>query len=207
MRRVTIAVMGNGKTTRANVEALISDVVDSVDEAMIAIVYNEKKSDGVEWAYQYAIDKELPILDYSRNNYEELLVENTIEELRFFALWDDDDSECQTAAAIAQQNNIPVYDLTNGLVSVPLSQEPIASPPRVVMPISETQVSEEPLVIKKVSRRIEEILENKEEPDDDDEDDEDGEYDLEETLVILVSEMGKIFARSFAQEFKRIIKE
>lgn len=203
MRRVTIAVMGNGKTTRANVEALISDVVDSVDEAMIAIVYNEKKSDGVEWAYQYAIDKELPILDYSRNNYEELLVENTREELRFFALWDDDDSECQTAAAIAQQNNIPVYDLTNGLMSVPLSQEPIASPPRVVMPVSETQVSEEPVVTKKVLKPIEDAL-----VDDEEElDDEDSEYDLEETLVVLVSEMGKIFARSFAKEFKRIIKE
>lgn len=203
MRRVTIAVMGNGKTTRANVEALISDVVDSVDEAIIAIVYDEKKSDGVEWAYQYAIDKELPILDYSRNNYEELLVENTREELRFFALWDDDDSECQTAAAIAQQNNIPVYDLTNGLMSVPLSQEPIASPPRVVMPVSETQVSEEPVVAKKVLKPIEDALvDDEEEPDD-----ENSEYDLEETLVVLVSEMGKIFARSFAKEFKRIIKE
>jgi len=203
MRRVTIAVMGNGKTTRANVEALIGDVVDSVDEAVIAIVYNEKKSDGAEWAYQYAIDKELPILDYSRNNYEELLVDNTKEELRFFALWDDDDSECQTAAAIAQQNNIPVYDLTNGLMSVPLSQEPIASPPRVVMPVSETQVSEEPVAVKKVLKPIEDAL-----VDDEEElDDEDSEYDLEETLVVLVSEMGKIFARSFAKEFKRIIKE
>jgi hypothetical protein len=195
--------MGNGKTTRANVEALIGDVVDSVDEAVIAIVYNEKKSDGAEWAYQYAIDKELPILDYSRNNYEELLVDNTKEELRFFALWDDDDSECQTAAAIAQQNNIPVYDLTNGLMSVPLSQEPIASPPRVVMPVSETQVSEEPVAVKKVLKPIEDAL-----VDDEEElDDEDSEYDLEETLVVLVSEMGKIFARSFAKEFKRIIKE
>lgn len=206
MRRVTIAVMGNGKTTRANVEALISDVVDSVDEAIIAIVYDEKKSDGVEWAYQYAIDKELPILDYSRNNYDELLVENAVEELRFFALWDDDDSECQTAAAIAQQNNIPVYDLTNGLMSVPLSQEPIASPPRVIMPVSETQVSEEPAPAKKILKPIEEALDDEEEPDDD-EDVYDSEYDLEENIVVLMSEMGKIFARSFAKEFKRIIKE
>ena len=203
MRRVTIAVMGNGKTTRANVEALISDVVDSVDEATISIVYNEKKSDGVEWTYQYAIDKELPILDYSRNNYEELLVDTAREELRFFALWDDDDSECQAAAAIAQQHNIPVYDLTKGLMLIPLSQGTIASPPRVVMPVVETQVTEEPTVAEKAVKTIKESLT------DDEEDEEvyDSEYDLEENLVVLMSEMGKIFARSFAKEFKRIIKE
>lgn len=207
MRRVTIAVMGNGKTTRANVEALISDIVDSADETIVAIVYDETKSDGVTWAYQYAIDKELPILDYSRNNYDELLAENAREELRFFALWDDDDSECQTAASIAQQNNIPVYDLTNGLMLVPLSQEPIANPPRVVMPVVETQVTEEPIPVKDVLKVIEDSLSEEEEDEDDEDDDEDSEYDLEETLVVLVSEMGKIFARSFAKEFKRIIKE
>ena len=206
MRRVTIAVMGNGKTTRANVEALISDVVDSVDEAIIAIVYNEKKSDGVEWTYQYAIDKELPVLDYSRNNYDELLAENAKEELRFFALWDDDDSECQTAAAIAQQNNIPVYDLTNGLMLVPLSQDPISAPTRVVMPVVETQVTEEPVPTKKVLKPIEEALDDDEE-EPDDEEEYDSEYDLEKNIVVLVSEMGKIFARSFAKEFKRIIEE
>ena len=207
MRRVTIAVMGNGKTTRANVEALISDVVDSVDEAIIAIVYNEKKSDGVEWTYQYAIDKELPVLDYSRNNYDELLAENAKEELRFFALWDDDDSECQTAAAVAQQNNIPVYDLTNGLMLVPLSQDPISTPTRVVMPVVETQVTEEVAPTKKVLKPIEEALEDDEEELDEDEEDYDSEYDLEKNIVVLMSEMGKIFARSFAKEFKRIIEE
>jgi hypothetical protein len=200
--------MGNGKTTRANVEALIGDVVDSVDEAVIAIVYNEKKSDGVEWSYQYAIDKELPILDYSRNNYEELLVDNTREELRFFALWDDDDSECQTVAAIAQQNNIPVYDLTDGLMLVPLSQGPIASPPRVVMPVVETQITEETAPAVKVIKPIEDALDDgEEEPDDEDAEDYDSEYDLEKNLVVLVSEMGRIFARSFAKEFKRIIED
>jgi len=197
--------MGNGKTTRANVEALISDVVDSVDEAIIAIVYDEKKSDGVEWAYQYAIDKELPILDYSRNNYEELLVENTREELRFFALWDDDDSECQTAASIAQQNNVPVYDLTNGLMLIPLSQNVIASPPRVVMPVVETQVDKEPEPVEEVIESIDSALSD--DVDYDDDEVYDSEYDLEENLVVLVSELGKIFARSFAKEFKRIIKE
>jgi len=205
MRQVTIAVMGNGKTTRANVEALIGDVVDSVDEAIIAIVYDEKKSDGVEWAYQYAIDKELPVLDYSRNNYAEMFAENSLDELRFFALWDDDDSECQTAASMAQQNNIPVYDLTNGLMLVSLSKETIVSPPRVVMPVVETQMTEEPAPVKEVLKPIEEALvDDEEEPDDEIYD---SEYDLEENLVVLISEMGKIFARSFAKEFKRIIKE
>jgi len=208
MRRVTIAVMGNGKTTRANVEALIGDIVDSVDEAAIAAVYDKEKSDGVTWAQQYALDKELPFLDYSGNNYEELLVSNTVEEIRFFVLWDDDDSECQSAAAIAQKNNIPMYDLTNGLVLIPLSQTPIASPTRVVMPVVESQTTEHVEAIKElVDSMAETLSEDKDDDDDEGNPDYDSEYDLEETLTILVSEMGRIFARSFAKEFKRIIKE
>jgi hypothetical protein len=89
---------------------------------------------------------------------------------------------------------------------VPLSQDPIAEPTRVVMPVVETQVTEEPVPTKKVLKPIEETLDDDEE-EPDDEDEYDSEYDLEKNIVVLMSEMGKIFARSFAKEFKRIIEE
>ena len=52
MRRVTIAVIGNGKTTRANLEALLADFADSVDEVKIETVYGTAPSDGLSWTQQ-----------------------------------------------------------------------------------------------------------------------------------------------------------
>lgn len=199
MRRVTIAVIGNAKTTRANLEALISDVVDSVDEAIIATVYDKDPSEGIVWAEQYAQDKGLPVLKYPENNYEGLLAETSREDLKFFMLWDDEDPACQLAASVAQEARILAYDLTDGLMLIPLASEPITRPHRPQIPEAETTVSTPELKVFEEAKV--------EEPESEEESDYDSEYDLEETLTVLVSELGKIFARSFADEFKRIIKE
>jgi hypothetical protein len=201
MRRVTIAVIGNAKTTRANVEALISDVVDSVDEAIIATVYDQSQSDGILWAEQWAADKGIPVLQYSDNNYDALFAENTPEDIKFFMLWSDEDSECQLAASKAQEARILAYDLTDGLMLIPLNSEPILKPEITAMPEVEAVVTKLEAPTIELTTEVEDIEEL------DDEEDYDSEYDLEENLVVLVSEMGKIFARSFAKEFKRIIKE
>jgi hypothetical protein len=202
MRRVTIAVIGNANTTRANVEALISDVVDSVDEAIIATVYDQTPSDGILWAEQWAADKGIPVLQYSNNNYDELFAENTRDEIKFFMLWGDEDPECQLAASKAQEARILAYDLTDGLILISLNSEPISRPVDSNMPIVETKVNENLFPNKEKLIDIEEPL-----SEDEDEDEYDSEYDLEENLVVLVSELGKIFARSFTKEFKRIIEE
>jgi hypothetical protein len=204
MRRVTIAVIGNAKTTRANVEALISDVVDSVDEAIIATVYDQTPSDGIIWAEQWAADKGIPVLQYPNNDYDTLIVENSREDLKFFILWSDEDPECQLAASRAQEARVMAYDLTDGLILIPLNIEPISRPVVTKLPESEVLVEEPetPAVEVKLTVSEEELEEDIE-----DNVDYESEYDLEENLVVLVSEMGKIFARSFAAEFKRIIKE
>jgi hypothetical protein len=205
MRRVTIAVIGNAKTTRANVEALISDVVDSVDEATIVAVYDQTPSDGIIWAEQWAEDKGISVIKYPENNYDGLLKDNNSEDIKFFMLWGDEDPECQLAASKAQEARILAYDLTDGLILIPLNSEPISRPVESMMPIIETKVTEELFPNQEKLNSIEDSLGDDDEVDEDE--DEDGEYDLEETLVVLVSEIGKIFARSFAAEFKRIIKE
>jgi len=200
MRRVTIAVIGNAKTTRANVEALISDVVDSVDEAIIATVYDQAPSEGIIWAEQWAADNDIPVLQYSDNNYDALFAENASENIKFFMLWSDEDTECQLAASKAQEQRILAYDLTDGLILIPLNSEPIVRPVAAVIPEAETvPPTAAPTV--EIHTEVEDLEEVEETID------YDSEYDLEENLVVLVSEMGKIFARSFAKEFKRIIKE
>ena len=197
MRRVTIAVIGNAKTTRANVEALISDVVDSVDEANIALVFDQEQSDGQKWAHQWANEKQVPVLLYGNNDYASLLAENPREDLKFFILWDDEDQACQLAASVAQEASILAYDLTDGLILIPIGSEPILRPEKPKIPEAETVVTK-PEEIKVEITTTEELEPNA---------DYDSEYDLEETLTVLVSELGKIFARSFAAEFKKIIKE
>ena len=196
MRRVTIAVIGNAKTTRANVEALISDIVDSVDEAVIALVYDENQSEGQTWVQQYAQAKSIQLLEYPSNNYDGLLSENNPEDLKFFILWDDEDPDCQLAASRAQEARILAYDLTDGLMLIQLASSPILRPQKPKIPEVEAVITEKPQT-KVESVPVDETEINE---------DYDSEYDLEETLTVLVSELGKIFARSFATEFKKIIK-
>jgi hypothetical protein len=201
MRRVTIAVIGNAKTTRANVEALIGDVVDSVDEATIATVYDQAQSDGQVWVEQYAQDKELPVLQYAHNAYNELIVENKVEDIKFFMLWDDEDPACQLAASIAQEHKILAYNLTDGLIMIPLNSEPISKPVQTEIPVAEEVVDEVPIVeVILVPEELEEAYE--------DEESEEGlEYDLGELMTLAIEQAGKVFARSFAEEFIKLLKK
>jgi len=200
MRRVTIAVIGNAKTTRANVEALIGDVVDSVDEAIIATVYDQAQSDGQVWAEQYAQDKQIPVFQYKDNLYEELLAKTPANDIKFFMLWDDEDPACQTAASVAQENKILAYDLTDGLIMIPLNSEPISRPVQAEIPKSEEVIPEVPV--------IEVVLESTEEEDEEEYgEDYESEYDLGELITLAIEQAGKIFARSFAEEFMNMLKK
>jgi hypothetical protein len=199
MRRVTIAVIGNAKTTRANVEALIGDVVDSVDEARIVTVYKDTQSEGLIWATQYAQDKEIFSGAYTDNEYDSLFAEHSVEELKFFMLWDDEDPECQLAASVAQEHRIMAYDLTDGLILIPLNSAPISRPIQAPIPKAEEVIVETPV--------IEVLIEALEEEEDEEDDFFEPTYNMEEAMTMLMTEMGKIFAQSFTAEFKRLIKE
>lgn len=205
MRRVTIAVIGNAKTTRANVDALISDVVDSVDAAEIVTVYESDQSDGQTWSQQFAEEKGIPFKSYPNNDYDSLFSESNLDELRLFLLWDDEDPACQLAASMAQEYRVPAYDLTDGLMLIPLSNAPIPKPQKAEMPKAEEE-KVEPVQ----PESVEEIVSAPpaEEPEDALEEDElEDEYDLGELMTLAIEEAGKIFARSFAAEFMRLLKK
>lgn len=172
MRRVTIVVIGNGKSNRSNVESLISDVADSMDEVTIATVYGTKQSEGQVWAEQWAQDKEIPVLQYPENNYDALFSENPLDEIQFFLLWSDEDGDCQLACSKAQEYKIRAFDLLEGLISIDLGGEPIvvpATPPvhdvveeqPALMTIEEVlaEPEEEPSVIIDLDLEIKEVLE------------------------------------------------
>lgn len=206
MRRVTIAVIGNAKTTRANVDALISDVVDSVDEATIATVYDSEQSDGQTWAQQFAEEKNIPFIAYPDNGYDHLFSESALDELRLFMLWDDEDPACQLAASRAQEMRVPAYDLTDGLMLIPLSTAPIPRPQKAEMPTVEAE-EVQPTVEETAEEVVSAPAKDPVAEEDLDEEYEDGEYDLGELMTLALEEAGKIFARSFAAEFMRLLKK
>ena len=219
MRRVTIAVIGNAKTTRANVEALISDIVDSVDEAAIVTVFDKKQSEGQIWAEQFAVEKGLQHGVYDHNDYKTMLSEQK-NEIKFFILWDDEDPDCQLAASIAQDKKIPAFDLTDGLMMISLNSEPIAKPVKAEIPEVETKVSAEPVEaqlstptinqpvrvsIGELETFFTDVLDNEDEDEDeedleDEEDDTEVIDDLGDLMKALIEEMATIFANKVAEE-------
>ena len=123
-----------------------------------------------------------------------MVTEHKREELRFFMLWSDEDPECQLAASMAQEFNVPSYDLTDGLILIPLNQAPISRPAKTEAPIIESVVNPEP-------------TQQPELPSEDEVDEEAEEYDLGEIMTLALEEAGKIFARSFATEFMKLLKK
>jgi hypothetical protein len=224
MRRVTIAVIGNAKSTRANVEALITDMVEAMDSVALATVYKDKQSDGQIWAEQLAQDKGIPWVAYDKNDYTTLLKEHKDNEIKFFVLWDDEDPECQLAASVAQENSIIAYDLTNGLMQIPFSTATIQKPTVTAIPKVESEVSNEPVepqladesggskrVVLDVGEAVASLIataslssEDEEELDESEEDEEEV-WDLGELLEDAIAEAARHFARSFADEFKKIM--
>lgn len=200
MRRVTIVVIGNAKTTRANVEALISDMADSVDELELAVVYDKSPSDGQTWAAQWAQDNDVVVAQYEENAWDRLISEQNVDDLRFFILWDDDDPACQQAASVAQQHKIPCYDLTDGLMLISLNSTPIAQPVVSTPPVEEvTPESEVVDDILDEETEIEEISISFEEESD--------AQVLGELATTFIEEAAIIFARRFATEILALLKE
>jgi hypothetical protein len=199
MRRVTIVVIGNGKTTRSNVDAILSDFVDSVDQAGLIVVYDKEMSQGAVWAKQFAEDQDISLVEIADNNYPALTEHAPAHELRFFMLWDDDDPECQAAASFAQQWGISAFDLTDGLIRIPFSSAPIVAPVVAVIPKSE-EVIEAPVV---AVAAIAEALDLEDEAEDDTPASD--EYDLPELIQLAVEQAGKDLARAFFDEFKKLL--
>jgi glycerophosphoryl diester phosphodiesterase len=141
------------------------------------------------------------VLQYAHNAYNELIVENKVEDIKFFMLWDDEDPACQLAASIAQENKILAYNLTDGLIMIPLNSEPISKPVQTEIPVAEEVVDEVPIVeVILVPEELEEAYE--------DEESEEGlEYDLGELMTLAIEQAGKVFARSFAEEFIKLLKK
>ena len=221
MRRVTIAVIGNGKTTRANVEALIGDTIDSVDELNLALVHQGELSEGQVWAKQFIEDRQLEVIEF--DNYADLVAASQGRGLSFFLLWDDEDPECQRALSAAQSASINAYDLTDGLVGIKPKTEAIPEPVEPEIPEVEAEVSDvstEPEfsapdptaeIIASLTTAINAAFADLPEGAEDDEDfftsDEllEEEEELGEVISVALEMIASVLAKQFVNEVKRLL--
>ena len=208
-RNVAVAIVGSGKTARNNVESLIGDFKDAVD-SLTLIVSTTEVTEGMTWAKQYAEDHDMSVVEdetvYKAIAELNLLKDKSVE-LKFFLLWDDDDPACQTAVAFAQEHDLPVFDLTDGLVRIPTDEVKVEAPAVSLMPESETVTSatespkeEAPFFLPEPEDIFEAVKEAAEDTDDD--------Y-LEggELIEAALEEAGKIMARAFVDEMLKRLRD
>jgi len=173
-----IIVTGNGKTSRANVEALVDDYIHANPKIKFTLANPVRLSEGQVWLKQYLTDKEIEFAVELSNP------ENIQGNSAMFVLWDDDDPESLSSLAIAKENGIPAFDLTEGLNEL-IPQDSIKSVKAPVIPEQE-QITEEEL-----------------EADEDSEDQEEFEDPLYEAVRIIAD----IFAEAIGKELKRVLKK
>jgi hypothetical protein len=176
----TLVVVGNGKTSRANVEALIDDYIYANPKLELSFYVQDKLSEGQVWLKQYAQDKEISFKESGSLPKEK--------DSAFFILWDDEDPACALALATAQDNDIPAFDLTNGLVqlSSPNKLE-IIEPPAI--PVQEQIPVED----------VEEIVSQVTFEEDDEE-------SYEDPLYEAIRIVAEIFAETLAKEIVKAMK-
>lgn len=202
MRLQTIVVVGNGKTSRANVEAILGDAFLVNKEVKINFVARTTQSEGLTWAQQYTASQGIIGTVYgseSSLSFNQVLEDNSGRQIEFYILWDDEDFDCLEAIKFCQENGIPAFDLTNGLVPIK-TKGTFTTPTLLDMPEVERVVSNK-TDLKKVV--IEEYDDDEEE---DEEEDDEEELDSETIVLEGIQEIARIFAMAIAAELKELLK-
>lgn len=182
-----IIVVGNGKTSRANIEALIDDYIYANPKVKFSLYSTlGVLSEGQNWLKTYLIDKEI--------EYETIRIVEVNPKLKtaMFILWDDEDAESSNCLAIAKENKVPAFDLTDGLVAItPTDELAVTEPPRIP---EKEQISEEETLNSEIEDDSKTV-----------EDEEDGEY--EDPLYEAIHIIAGIFAEAIATELQKVLKK
>lgn len=176
-----IIIVGNGKTSRANIEALIDDYIYANPKVKFSL-YSASNvlCEGQGWLKMYLIEKNIAHETVQSFDY------NRSEATGMFILWGDEDPDSLLGLATAKEFGIQAFDLTDGLVLItPNDDLKVTEAPRI--PVEE-QLPEES-----------EVLEQESEEDDEDE--------YEDALYEAVHIIAGIFAEAIAKELKKALKK
>ena len=219
MDKYYVLVAGSGKTSRANIEALLEDHYYAKGKSgTLVIPYQTKPNPEQVYAIQFSKDKEKDILLFTtdRGRFDgapsasvsiaEDPVKGAIEFLKgldasAFLLWADEDSDCQTILALAKDAGVPCFDLTEGLLPLtPASDiKPAQSP---TIPEQETLE----YTSKKGDDEDEEDDEEEEEEDDEEDEDEE-EYEEMDDVYYGLEALAKYIAKEVAKQVVEELKK
>lgn len=184
-----VLVAGNGKTSRANVEALMDDhYYANGDAGTLIIPVLDKPTEGQIWAAQFAKDnnKQITIIAKPGASYEVLPktaylesanpLEESVAAIKghdsvAFLLWSDEDENCSDILALCKEYGVDAKDLTNGLTNIHAT-DGLKFEARPPVPVQET------LPVKVKEEEEEEDEEEEEEDDEELEEDDELDYDL-----------------------------
>lgn len=182
MSKYSVIMTGSGATSRANVEALMSDhYYANGEEGTLVLAFSAKPSQGQVWAAQQAKQQKIDVIVYA--NYGAFLdsishatmvetptpIDDAIKnfkESEVFILWSDEDPDCADVLAVCKTYGLASYDLCDGLAKITPADE-VKRSTTPVMPESEASTDKEP----------EEDEEEEDEEVEDEEEEEGEEYD------------------------------
>jgi hypothetical protein len=128
-----IIIAGRGKTSRANIEALMEDHYYANKNVKVIITATDSMSDSLDWVSQHATDMKIDV----KSDVGSTAFQTTFESLKgtdtsVFLVWSDEDLDCQSALVEARNYGFPVYDLTNGLYQIDGAPDiPKVTPPKM----------------------------------------------------------------------------
>jgi len=214
MEKYFVIVGGNGETSRANIEALMEDYYyANGNEGFLVLPYKLKPSQGQVFAAQYAKDKHKDILIFAPEDathegipaasmnvtikpFEEAASKLKSSRTSAFILWDDEDQDSQHILAVCKENDVPCFDLSDGLA-------PISAAPDIKA-IKEPEFPKEEVIEKKEAPIVQEEEEDYEDEEEDWEDDEEeDEVEDMENLHQGIEAIARIFAKVFIEELEK----
>jgi len=162
MSKYSVVMTGSGATSRANVEALMSDhYYAHGEEGTLILAFNSKPSQGQVWAAQQAKQQKIDVIVYANAGAfldsisHATMVETatpidesikSFKESEVFILWSDEDPDCADALAVCKTYGLASYDLCDGLAKITPADE-IKRSSTPVMPASEASTEKTPVVV------------------------------------------------------------
>jgi hypothetical protein len=214
MDKYYVLVVGNGSTSRQNVEALMEDhYYANGDSGVLVIPVDKAPTQSQIFVAQFAKEKNKEIVFVANENTNltnvpassvvidddplNKAVEIVIgEKVSAFLLWSDDDQTSLEALSACKKANIPCFDLTNGLTVINAADS-IPDTQKIKFP--DAEIIKERTSVDAEKEEVDEEEDYEEEFDEEDDDSEDEDY---ENLYAGVEAIARIFARVFLEEME-----
>jgi len=199
-------IVGSGKSSRANIEALLDDYFYmNKKDVLVILPVVSAPSEGQIFAAQYTKDSGIQLLVSARqdvsltglpsatlvdaeNPVAEVFanLQNSKDAVDILILWDDDDPACTEALAWAKKLGTQALDLTNGMIAITPADD-LEVPAVVLIPEQES---------------LKDDFVDVEDPDDDEDSEEYDTDELYEALATLV----RFIAPMLVQEMEKYRK-